>query len=189
MEMPTGSRAAESIRSLAYDFERLHPELDGVFTKALLSGLERLDGSMLMSWSFQLSQISRLSVDSKLFGAWMNEKISALAMQTPNGGEATTPPSVARLMVELADLRSGVSVLDPCCGVGTVLAAAVARANEEELSISVFGQEISLCELGAVSASTIFVRTEKSVHCVAGFPPAASICREGAPSILRQSAV
>ena len=141
-----------SIRSLGSAIEDTNPGLAGVFTKALLSGLERIDFSLLRAWAFNLSQLSRISVDQTIFGTWLSGKLSETAMVARGEGESTTPPSVARLMVELAEIEDGASVFDPCCGVGTILAAVAERAQEKNRSVGVYGQELksvswALCRL------------------------------------------
>jgi type I restriction-modification system DNA methylase subunit len=152
MDTPSSYAIHDSIRTLGHEIEGVYEDLGGVFTKALLSGLERIDVPLLRAWTWRLSQLSRISVDASIFGKWLSGALSTMAMEVREAGEVTTPPSVARLIVELADIPNGGSVFDPCCGVGTVLAAAVERAQQEKQAISIFGQELmsvnwALCRL------------------------------------------
>lgn len=55
---------------------------------------------------------------------------------SPNGPESATPPSVATLMVSVADPRPGESVFDPCFGHGGLLVSALRHAETSKLDRS-----------------------------------------------------
>lgn len=55
---------------------------------------------------------------------------------SPNGLESATPPSVATLMVSVADPRPGESVFDPCFGHGGLLVSALRYAETSKLGRS-----------------------------------------------------
>lgn len=64
-----------------------------------------------------------------------------------------TPENVSALMASLMDVRPGESVMDPCCGTGSLLLHVGARAVDESTRVPVlFGQDrnahcVSLCRL------------------------------------------
>lgn len=54
-------------------------------------------------------------------------------------GQFDTPPELAQVVVELADIKPGMKVLEPSCGIGNLVAAVIAEAGG---GASVFGYEI-----------------------------------------------
>jgi predicted RNA methylase len=120
--------------------------------QGLASGIERIDNQVLDAWAFRLARLSLIGTDRQAFGWWLNEQLADAAAQTPESGQYTTPPSIAQLMVQLASFPNDASVLDPCCGIGGLLSAAVEWSRENHSTVSVFGQELlpvnwALCRL------------------------------------------
>lgn len=153
LEIPsTRSGAVDFFQRVSEKLERANAELEHVFTKALLAGIERIDAHVLNAWAFRLARLSPVAADRELFGQWLDDLLANTAIQPPELGQFATPPSVARLMVRLADLAADACVLDPCCGIGGVLSAAIARSHENDSRVHVFGQELlpvnwALCRL------------------------------------------
>ena len=75
---------------------------------------------------------------------------------------ASLRPTVAAAMVRLADLRPGMFVLDPMCGVGTILAETMERSKLADLKpLFVAGGDV---DLEAVRASAPNLRNLGRVH-------------------------
>ncbi|HEV2990974.1 MAG TPA: class I SAM-dependent DNA methyltransferase [Candidatus Angelobacter sp.] len=146
---------ADLVLSIAYEVEAEYECLDGVFTKGLLTGLRSFptDGlSQVILRTASISSASLLAETPFAFGHWFNAKVDSLVMITSDTQESATLPSVAELMVQLVDLASGVTIFDPCCGVGTILAKAIENDRERAEKHQLYGQEInvfawSLCKL------------------------------------------
>ncbi len=65
---------------------------------------------------------------------------------------ASLRPSVAAAMVRLADLRPGMTVLDPMCGVGTILAETLERGRLASIKpLSLAGGDLDLAAVRAAS--------------------------------------
>jgi type I restriction enzyme M protein len=143
----------ERLSKLARSIESHIAPLKDVFTRGLLSNVQRFDGNFLHHVVFQLSTFSITDVDDEgipVFARWFDRKLSILAESY--AGESVTPKSVAQLMVKLADLRPGMTILDPCCGTGAVLALAAQKMCVPRKPCRLYGQEInvrswSLCKL------------------------------------------
>src|SRR5205823_429466 len=93
----------------------------------LLSNLQHWPSNFLHHVVFQLSTSSITSlVDDRVpaFGKWFDLRLSALLESSAATGQGITPSSLAQLMVALADLHPDLTLFDPACGIGTLLARA-----------------------------------------------------------------
>ncbi len=61
----------------------------------------------------------------------------------PHGAPYTTPSDVAILLVNLARIEDGNTILDPCCGVAHTLAEVVSDTKKRGQRVRCFGQEIN----------------------------------------------
>jgi type I restriction enzyme M protein len=145
---------AELLLEIANEVEVRHECLDGVFTRGLLSGLSSFPREVLSHIILRLARISTVGLLADIpfpFGQWFNAKMDSLVM-TSESENSTTLPSVADLMVGLVDLSSTVTIFDPCCGIGTILARAAKEGTADSNEKQLYGQEIhvfdwSLCKL------------------------------------------
>ena len=106
----------ERLVRLTYEVERRHKSLEGVFTRSLLTDLPRWPSNFLHGVIFQLSTFSMSFLgedDVCVFGRWFDKCLSAVMESDPTSGLYVTPWSIAELIVKLADLQSGVTILDP----------------------------------------------------------------------------
>jgi type I restriction-modification system DNA methylase subunit len=134
--------ASEGIDRIASEVEHKIPALAGVLQSSPLNGIRRFPESVLADCLFSLSQLSpgsMLVTEPSMFGRWFDRQIGRSAMRSVSAGASVTPPSIAKLMVALADIPARARVLDPCCGVGTVLSE-VSKLREDS---QLFGQEIN----------------------------------------------
>ncbi|WP_029085860.1 HsdM family class I SAM-dependent methyltransferase [Brevundimonas aveniformis] len=65
-----------------------------------------------------------LSAPEEEFGRWFSDRLDQTVMAGPLASEVSTPRHLAEFMVQLADIRPGQTVFDPCCGQGGLLAEA-----------------------------------------------------------------
>ncbi len=146
------ARIDAEIKVLGDLIESSRPELKGVFTSALLIGLERIPDRILKEWWRDLSQLAAEKPARAAFGRWLTLRLSERSIELVDRRQIATPYGVARLMASLADLKNGNRVLDPSCGVGTLLATAIEEAEEKQINIWLYGQELrpsrwALCKL------------------------------------------
>ncbi len=127
------------LETLAYRTETVFPELQGVFTDHMLPTLRSAD-SLLVQWSRLLDDIGSILKDSApVFGAWFDSVVDSVGGGGGTGLQYTTPRPLANLMLRLSGAGLQHTIHDPCSGVGSLLAAAVAR-NPHSAPVS--GQEI-----------------------------------------------
>ena len=70
----------------------------------------------------------------------VNSRFGNFGQAEKSEGRIRTPVHIAQLMAELADVRPTSRVLDPCCGSGTILSAAIERAASLADSNTVLGE-------------------------------------------------
>ncbi|MBN9478926.1 MAG: N-6 DNA methylase [Bordetella sp.] len=68
-----------------------------------------------------------LSVPDRHFGEWFSERLDQIVSAGPLAPEVSTPLYLAEFMVQLASIKPGQYVFDPCCGQGGLLAEAWKR--------------------------------------------------------------
>lgn len=154
-QWPEAERCADiggAIQRVGEQVESEHAELQGVFKDILLSGVNRIPVRFLQSWSGAVSGLRGSAESKAAFGQWIAFRLSEYLRKMPFGDRAKTPHGLAMLMVWLADIQHGHSVIDPNCGVGTLLAAVVEAARGKNEKIKLFGQgampvEWALCKL------------------------------------------
>jgi type I restriction enzyme M protein len=142
----------DAMRRLGEHIESEHPELRGVFRDILLSGVNRIPVRFLQSWCDAVSRLQGSTESRAGFSQWIAFRLSEYFRKMPFSDRAKTPHGLAMLMVWLADIQHGHSVLDPNCGVGTLLAAVLEAAREKNENVKLFGQgaipvEWALCKL------------------------------------------
>lgn len=139
---------ASRILALARDVELEYSALEGVLTRALLGGLNQLPDELLLSAVRYLNIYNFNTEDPLEFGNWFDQTISsALFTSRVSSGEFTTSASVAHLMLTLAEVESENRILDPCCGIGTVLATAGKMCGNPDRA-QLYGQEINIRSWG-----------------------------------------
>lgn len=146
---------AGRLLKLAHTIESEIEPLQNVFTRGLLSDFERWQPNFLHHVIFQLSAFSTSYVDDHgvpAFARWFDKSLSALMGSGVVAAESATPLSLAELMTSLADLQPNLTVLDPCCGIGTLLTQAAQIMCTPGEGCSLYGQEINhrswaLCRL------------------------------------------
>jgi type I restriction-modification system DNA methylase subunit len=119
----------------ALQVEADDPALRGVFTDVLIPDAFQtrfLDQNAL----FAAGILSRLPPPSIMddFARWFSDRLDQIVLAGPAASEVGTPPPLAELMVELAGIRPGDRVYDPCCGLGGLLALAGRRSSALLLS-------------------------------------------------------
>ena len=135
----------EHVEELAQLVESQFAPLEGVFTGGLIADAEHWPSDYLYHVVFQLAALSLGIADEDripVFGYWFDSRLAMKLSPTRAAGEYGTPEPLARLMVTLADLQNATEVLDPCCGIGTLLSHAAAEARRLQGHIKLFGQEI-----------------------------------------------
>jgi len=138
---PSNPPIAERIDAIAVQVEQRIPMLQRVFGETLLAPLRRFPAGILVDFFFTLSQFSPAVMpdDRVIFGSWFDEQVNKSMMRSGQSGASATPPSIARLIVQIAEMPADSHVLDPYCGVGTVLA----QAAKSGRSLRLFGEEIN----------------------------------------------
>ncbi len=122
--------------------EKEHNDLCGVFTRALLGGLNRLSSELMDDWIHQvfmklwLQPADRMAVDR-----WFDFRLSDF-LEKLDGTDHFTNRALASLIVRMADIGGHMSVLDPCCGNGSLLLTAFSESPAGS-QIHIFGQETS----------------------------------------------
>jgi type I restriction enzyme M protein len=125
---------------------RIEP-LQSVFTQILFLDLRRFDAHFLHHLIFQLSTLSityEREQETPIFAQWFDKQLSTIMESHRSTSEGVTPSSVARLMVKLADLRPALTILDPCCGIGTVLSQTAQESGMSPKQCLLYGQEINV---------------------------------------------
>lgn len=102
--------------------------LRGVFTDVLIPDAfqTRYFNQMALLASEILTHYPA-AVEPAEFGRWFSARLDQVSMAGPAATEVGTPVALANLMVELAEIRPGNRVLDPCCGLGGLLSQAGAK--------------------------------------------------------------
>lgn len=141
-----------SLRSLSVWVEQHHRGLEGVFTSGLLAGIDSAPKNALQRWCREVSRLSTRAVADVSFARWIAFHLSTYSRDFFHRDRLSTPQGLARLMASLADIKDGNSVLDPSCGAGTLLAAALEDARENRIKVDLYGQELmpvrwALCRL------------------------------------------
>jgi type I restriction-modification system DNA methylase subunit len=142
-----GEIIKEQLTKLAYRIEDGLELLSGVFTKGLLPDFHHFDTDFLRHIVFELSAFFPSYVDEQIasvFARWFDRQMSILMESSAPTSEAVTPSSVARLMIKLSNLQSGMTVLDPCCGIGTILSQVADEICETPRQCFLYGQEINI---------------------------------------------
>lgn len=118
----SGFDQAAALDDVAHRVERAVPELIGVFTQALIPDLLQVRGELpgLTALAVQTLEISDVGLAGE-FGRWFDEALDIVSVGR-HMGEFTTPRGLAALMARLAAPSAGQRVIDPSCGLGSVLA-------------------------------------------------------------------
>jgi type I restriction enzyme M protein len=137
----------DRLLKLANAIESREESLQNVFTQILFLDLRRFDAHFLHHLIFQLSTFSLTCEGEQeipVFAQWFDKRLSTIMESHRSTSEGVTPISVARLMVRLADLRPGTTILDPCCGIGTVLSQTAQESGMSPKQCLLYGQEINV---------------------------------------------
>jgi len=129
---------ATALDAVACRIETAIPDLLGVFTKGLVPDVLQAGGELpgLTAIAAQALELSDLSTSD--LGRWFDESLDQVSVGR-HMGEYTTPRGLADLMARLATPEPGQRVLDPSCGLGSVLG----RLTELTPLLDVHGQERS----------------------------------------------
>lgn len=129
----------EMLSKLAEKVEAAHPLLEGVFAQGLIEDLLQASGELpgLALVAYQVVETLEEGSASE-FGAWFDTALDETSVG--HYGETTTPRPIAELMADLAKIEQGQTVLDPCCGVGSLLS----RAGQSAPSLRLFGQDLNV---------------------------------------------
>jgi type I restriction-modification system DNA methylase subunit len=108
--------------------------LRGVFTDVLVNDTlhSRNFNETAVLASIILSELPS-AVGEGSFGRWFSERLNDLTRAGPVVGDLATSEPIAQLMLAVSDPQAGQSVYDPCCGLGGLLAAALATAPDVRL--------------------------------------------------------
>jgi hypothetical protein len=118
----------------------------------------RVNEATLRAWQSLVEQLD-LDGDGEAvcaFAEWFGERLDGPELWSGGSYGVVVPPHIARLMGSLVEVRPGMSVLDPACGVGGLLAAAwqeKLRTAENGLrgpDLNLFGIEHNLDVLAVV---------------------------------------
>lgn len=134
-----GHDLQRSITTLAASVERSYPILKGVFSRVLVTELNQspnLAEIVQVGWLFA-HELELLPSDA--FGEWLNSRLEDSATFGPVVSDLATSARLSDLLVGLAQVRSGGTIYDPCCGLGNVLAAAWRAAGS---TAELYGVEI-----------------------------------------------
>ncbi|MGF6253747.1 HsdM family class I SAM-dependent methyltransferase [Ensifer sp. LBL] len=117
---------SDDILRLARDVEFSMGWNERPFSRYLLSHIQAFSPAIVAKW---LSLAEGISLDAE-FKNWFPNQFENLTLSTFQ----ETPPSVAHLITSLFEGRD-VRVLDPACGTGTLLSAALKRFGAEHSSL------------------------------------------------------
>lgn len=132
-------RQREALFETADLIERKFSALAGIFTGALASDILHASGDLPGLVMAAHDLVERVDfVDDSTFGMWFDAAFDELSSGRDRG-EVTTPRPLATLLVRLADPGEADTILDPCCGLGSILA----RAKSHTDNLSLFGQEVN----------------------------------------------
>lgn len=121
-----------------------------VFAKKLAAGLERLSGGMLINSTTDYEIEIRLygNRDGKLFPCLKCHTLKDIRFEyRKNAIAASIHPSTAALLVELAApyLKENAQIMDPFCGVGTMLIERAIHTGAREMyATDIFGEAIEM---------------------------------------------
>lgn len=120
----SSSGLGERLNDACAVLESANPLLRGLLTQADFSSI-RLGAPLLADLIQTLSELPRLSgallSDGRLGEVADGFLLRLVETSGRKGGEFYTPPSVARLLAELLEVRAGMRLYDPVCGVGGFL--------------------------------------------------------------------
>jgi type I restriction-modification system DNA methylase subunit len=160
----------EHVERFAQLIESQFAPLDGVFTRGLIADVGHWPSDYLYHVVFQLSALSLGITDEDripVFGYWFDSRLTTKLSPTRAAGEYGTQEPLARLMVALANLQNTTEVLDPCCGIGTLLSHAAAEARRAHGNIKLFGQEIQI-RPWALATLRLFLLGHPTNHLILG---------------------
>lgn len=130
---------ADDIRTklmlMARDVENDAQDLRGVFSTVLVNDCLQSRGvaETLMTASSILMELDYEPPRAGI-GDWFGDRLDEIARSGPLVGDFTTSPTLAALMIELAQLEPGNHVYDPACGLGGLLAEAYRRQPGTDLT-------------------------------------------------------
>ncbi|MFF3566896.1 N-6 DNA methylase [Nocardia jiangxiensis] len=138
--------AADTLRVAVAALSDSNPEILGKEFRQLAS-LTRLTDAQAKYLIGTFDSILEVTGDSEQDDELAGRAYEQLLYRfTDKRGEFSTPPSVSRLMAQLADPQPGHSAYDPCVGTGGLLIAAdtyVADHTGQTDALSLFGQDIN----------------------------------------------
>ncbi|HET9282663.1 MAG TPA: class I SAM-dependent DNA methyltransferase [Candidatus Angelobacter sp.] len=160
----------EHIEQFVRLVESQFPPLDGVFSRGLIADVEHWSSDYLYHVVSQLSALSLGITDEDrlpIFGHWFDTRLAMKLNPTRSAGEYGTPEPLALLMIALANLHGANEVLDPCCGIGTLLSHAAAEARQVRNHVELFGQEINV-KSWALATLRLFLLGHSTSHLALG---------------------
>ncbi|WP_280378308.1 N-6 DNA methylase [Nocardia wallacei] len=146
LKASAGTSAADTLRVAVAALSDSNPEILGKEFQHLAS-LTRLTNAqakyLIGTFDSILKVTGNSEQDDELAGRAYEQLLDRF---TDKRSEFSTPPSVSRLMAQLANPHPGHSVYDPCVGTGGLLIAAdayVADHTGQTDALSLFGQDIN----------------------------------------------
>jgi type I restriction enzyme M protein len=130
--------------------EDANPKFQGIFANTDFNRWEKVGDHILLALIRQFSSLnlrhSNLA-EADVIGRACKELLEKSAFsQGQKGGEATTPPQVATLLIGLVEPREGMHICDPVCGMGGLLVECTHQIENQKgnpRNVSLYGQEIN----------------------------------------------
>ncbi|MFJ6024236.1 class I SAM-dependent DNA methyltransferase [Brevundimonas sp. NPDC092305] len=145
---------ADHLYALSREVERDHAALRNIFSHTLTPDILQAGGTLPQLVALAGMVVEQYAPARDRFEAWYDAVISLGSSAGRQTGDIQTPKNLARLMVELAEIQPGMSVLDPACGAGETLR----EAAQLQRSADLFGQEISALGLAIATLRLFLLR-------------------------------
>jgi len=130
--------------------EDANPKFQGIFANPGFNRWEKVDDHILLSLIRQFSSLNLRNsnlAEADVIGCACKELLEKSAFSRgQKGGESTTPPQVAKLLVGLVEPREKMHICDPVCGMGGLLVECTHQIQNQKgnpRNVSLYGQEIN----------------------------------------------
>lgn len=140
----------DSFNKALVAIEGAHPKFEGIFANTDFNKWKKVGDRILLSLIRQFSSLNLRNsnlAEADVIGRACKELLEKSAFsQGQKGGESTTPPQVAKLLVGLVEPREGTYICDPVCGMGGLLVECTHQIQNQEgnpRNVSLYGQEIN----------------------------------------------
>lgn len=159
---------ARAIGRACLKLEEANPALEGLLTTVDFKQLEPWNDERRDRILGQLiAGISRLPSTTSIGDAYDSFVLHIAESSGKRGGELFLSIPLAQLMVEILDLRNGMSVCDPVCRAGRTIVECAKRAAEQNLRIVLSAQEPSN-QLRGIARMDLLMRGIHSARIEAG---------------------